>query len=125
MALSLLNVFLYVIFTSEALKEIYIKKEENNFIDKEILSSINHPFYNLGGVCSNFEHCINFFTNFYTYYESLQDKYIGNRREADSYDGCLTFECIATRNQLIFPFLYYKSIENIFVSENEITFILR
>ena len=111
-----------VIFTSEQLKEIYIKKEENNFIDKEILSSINHPFFNLGGVSSNFDHCISFFTNFYTYYESLQDKYIGNKREADTYEGCLTFECIINRNQLIFPFLYYKSIENINVSENEINY---
>ena len=55
---------------------------------------------------------MNFFTNFYTYYESLQDKFDAKKNKEVSYDGCLTFECISSKNQLIFPFIYYKSMVN-------------
>ena len=111
-----------MIFTSELFKEMYLNKDQRNYLDKEVLESINHPFYNLGGITSTFDNCINFISNFYTYYESLQDKFVDNKMEETSYEGCITFESISTRNQLIFPFFYSSIYENSTISENEINF---
>ena len=113
-----------VIFTSELFKEMYLNKDERNYLDKEVLESINHSFFNLGGISSNFDNCINFISNFYTYYESLQDKFINNKIEETSYEGCIPFESISSRNQLIFPFFYSSIYENSNISENEINSFL-
>ena len=43
-----------IIFTSPELKKIYIKRKKLYYLTEEILDSINNSFYNLGGICSNF-----------------------------------------------------------------------
>ena len=65
-----------MIFISELFKEMYLEKDERNYLDKEVLESINHSFFNLGGISSYFDNCINFISNFYKYYESLENKFI-------------------------------------------------
>ena len=44
------------------------------------------------------------------------------KREETSYEGCITFEFISSRNQLIFPFFYSSIYENPNISENETNF---
>ena len=61
-----------VIFTSDTFKKILKERKERlnyYYISKEILDSIGNPFYNLGGVNSNFESCIKFIFNFWKTFE--------------------------------------------------------
>ena len=87
------------------------------YITEEIRKSINNSFYNLGGVSSDFDSCINFIFNFYI---SLQIKFQITPIRQSSYDGCYTFECIYTKDQLIFPFFYHELMKEGKVSDNEI-----
>ena len=102
------------IFTSFNLsKEIVVNK--NKF--KDIKSS----FYNKGGVKTNFINCVKFFSEYSQFYNSNL-KNIYNKEINKSYDGCLTFEQIYSKNQLVLPFLYNEYMENEinFIPNNEI-----
>ena len=92
------------IFTSFNLaKEIVIN--QNKY--KEIKSL----FYNKGGVKTNFIDCVKFFKEYNLFYKSNL-KNIYNKEVNKSYDGCLTFEYIYSKNQLVLPFLYYETMES-------------
>ena len=82
-------------------------------------NKINSNFYNLGGVISYFNYCVNFI--FYIYkilFTNLTKK--TKEEKKNSYEGCLTFECISSKNQLILLFLYAELISGEEVSFNEI-----
>jgi len=109
-----------IIFTSENLKEIIIKRKiKSHFfkIYEDALYRINHPFYNLGGVSSDFDTCVNFIFNFYI---CLQNKFKLEEKGNTTYDGCITFEYIYSKNQLILPFLYNELMIKEEVPNNEI-----
>ena len=53
-----------IIFTSNKGKEILLKKRNQFSLQEGIFDSINNPFYNLGGVCSDIDSCINFISNY-------------------------------------------------------------
>ena len=92
------------IFTSlERAKEI----EDNRDIYKEI----NSPFYNKEGVKKDFLACIKSFNKYSSYYKSLT-KNLRSKTFDTSYEGCLTFEQIYTKNQLISPFIFNEIMEN-------------
>ena len=63
-----------VIFTSDKLKKILIKRKKQYYLTDDIFDSINNSFYNLGGVSSNFDYCINFIINFYNSFNYLQNR---------------------------------------------------
>jgi hypothetical protein len=77
-----------IIFTSDFLKDIILKRKIKYYFTEEILDSINNSFYNLGGVCSDFDSCLKFIFNFYI---CLQNKFKIEETEKTSYDGCITF----------------------------------
>ena len=107
-----------IIFTSEKFKKI-LTEEGNHFkLTDESYYTINDSFYNIGGICSNFKSCIDFIFNFY--YTYIEKNYPLKKGEKGSYDGCLTFENIYDKNQLIFPFLYNELFFEENVSDNDI-----
>ena len=108
-----------IIFTSHRIKNIFISQKSQYYLSDEVLKSINNPFYNLGGVCSDFESCVNFIFNLYIL---LRNRFLLSKNEESksSYDGCLTFECVSSKNQLIFPFIYSELVSGKEVSFNEI-----
>ena len=82
-------------------------------------NKINSNFYNLGGVSSYFDYCVNFIFNIYKIlFTNLTKK--TKEEKKNSYEGCLTFECISSKNQLILLFLYAELISGEEVSFNEI-----
>ena len=106
-----------IIFTSDNLKEILLKRKKKYDLTEEIFDSINNSFYNLGGVSSNFNSCMNFILNLYT---GFQNNLKVEEKEEISYDGCYTFEYIYTENQLVSPFLYTELMSKEKVSDNDI-----
>ena len=105
------------IFTS-----FYLSKEIA--INQDKYKEIKSPFYNKGGVKTNFIDCINFFKEYNLFYKSNL-KNIYNKEVNKSYDGCLTFEQIYSKNQLILPFLYNEIMEsniNLIPNSDIITF---
>ena len=104
------------IFTSDSLKEILLKRKKKYDLTEEIFDSINNSFYNLGGVSSNFNSCMNFILNFYS---GLQVK-LKDKKKDTSYNGCLTFEYIYSQNQLVLPYLYTELVSKDKVSDNDI-----
>ena len=111
-----------IIFTSDHLKEVILKRKRKHPIFKfyeENEYYINHPFYNLGGVSSDFDSCLNFILNFYSCLQN-QFKLKQKEKEKTSYDGCITFEYIYNQNQLVLPFLYNELMKKKEVSNNEI-----
>ena len=55
-----------IIFTSFSFEKKLKSKIPNNGLTVEVLSSISHPFYNLGGVHSLFSPCFNFIFDFHS-----------------------------------------------------------
>ena len=106
-----------IIFTSEENEKKLSQRKNLENIDEEIYNSINNSFYNLGGISSNYNYCINFIFNFYI---NIHNKFKINKLPKESYDGCLTFECIYSEKQLILPFLYNELMSEEIASENEI-----
>ena len=107
------------IFTSNKIKGALINKKFEYYLSKDAIDNINSNFYNLGGVSSNFDYCVNFIFNIY---KILFTNLIKKQKEKknNSYEGCLTFECIYSKNRLILPFLYEELISGEEVSFNEI-----
>ena len=106
-----------IIFTSDYLKDILLKKKIKYYFTEEILDTINDSFYNLGGVSSDFDSCLKFIFNIYI---GLQNKFKIEEIEKTSYDGCITFEYIYNQSQLLLPFLYNELRQKVKVSDNEI-----
>ena len=110
---------IYTIFTSNKIKDALINKKFEYYLSQDAIDSINSNFYNLGGVISYFNYCVNFI--FYIYkilFTNLTKK--TKEEKKNSYEGCLTFECISSKNQLILLFLYAELISGEEVSFNEI-----
>ena len=106
------------IFTSNKIKDALINKKFE-YLSQDAIDNINSNFYNLGGVSSNFDYCVNFIFNIYKIlFTNLTKK--TKEEKKNSYEGCLTFECISSKNQLILPFLYVELISGEEVSFNEI-----
>ena len=55
-----------IIFTSSSFEKILKNKVPNNGLTEEVLNSISHPFYNIGGVHSLFSPCFNFIFDFHS-----------------------------------------------------------
>ena len=107
------------IFTSNKIKETLINKKFEYYLSQDAIDNINSNFYNLGGVSSDFDYCVNFIFNIYKIlFTNLTKK--TKEEKKNSYEGCLTFECISSKNQLILPFLYAELISGEEVSFNEI-----
>ena len=107
------NIYLYKI------KESLINKKFEYYLSKDAIDNINSNFYNLGGVSSYFDYCVNFIFNIYKIlFTNLTKK--TKEEKKNSYEGCLTFECISSKNQLILLFLYAELISGEEVSFNEI-----
>ena len=110
---------IYTIFTSNKIKDALINKKFEYYLSQDAIDSINSNFYNLGGVSSDFDYCVNFIFNIYKIlFTNLTKK--TKEEKKNSYEGCLTFECISSKNQLILPFLYAELISGEEVSFNEI-----
>ena len=107
------NIYLYKI------KDELINKKFEYYLSQDAIDSINSNFYNLGGVSSDFDYCVNFIFNIYKIlFTNLTKK--TKEEKKNSYEGCLTFECISSKNQLILLFLYAELISGEEVSFNEI-----
>ena len=106
-----------IIFTSPELKAIYTQRKKTYYITEEILDSINNSFYNLGGVCSDFNSCMNFIFNFCL---CLETRAKLENNKIYSYDNCITFECVYSKNQLVIPFIYNELLCEEKVTDNEI-----
>ena len=109
-----------VIFTSDRFKKILKERKERPiyyYIKNEILDSIENPFYNLGGVNSKFLPCIGFISNFWN---ALQKDISKLQKGNISYEGCITFERIYSKNQLILPFILNELLSEEKVSDNEV-----
>jgi hypothetical protein len=102
-------------------QEVFVKRKKKYYLTDEIFDSINNRFYNLGGVVSDFESCINFIFN---YYLCSQNKLEIETIEKSSYDECITFECVYSINQLFFPLLFHDLMCEEKVSDNEIQIFL-
>ena len=109
-----------IIFTSNKGKEILLKRRNQFNLTEEILDSINNPFYNLGGICSNIDSCINFIFNYIMNNQNNYKPKEYNKNQNRSYDGCITFELINSKNQLYLPFKYNELINEEKISNNEI-----
>jgi len=107
------------IFTSNKIKDALINKKFEYYLSQDAIDSINSNFYNLGGVSSDFDYCVNFIFNIdKILFTNLTKK--TKEEKKNSYEGCLTFECISSKNQLILLFLYAELISGEEVSFNEI-----
>ena len=58
-----------IIFTSNKGKEMLHKGKKQSNSTEEVFNSKNNPFYNLGGICSDFDSCINFIFNYLITYQ--------------------------------------------------------
>ena len=88
-----------------------IRLAEEIGINNNIYKEIEFPFYNKGGVKINFADCVKSFEKYILFYKKLS-KNISYKKFNRSYEGCLTFELISKKNQLVFPFLFYEIMEN-------------
>ena len=106
-----------IIFTSSSFEKVLKNKIPSNGLTKEVLNSISHPFYNLGGVYSLFSPCFNFIFDFHS-----KLKTIFNKKEFTSnYEGCLTFEPISEITQLLMPSMIQSIIQKDIITENEVS----
>ena len=79
--------------------------------NKNKYKHIKSFFYNKDGVKTNFIDCINFFKEYSIFYKT-NIKNIFYQKMNKSYDGCLTFEQIYSKNQFVLPFLYNEFMES-------------
>ena len=84
------------------------KKQFNS--TKEVFNSINNPFYDLEGICSDFDSSINFIFNYLITYQNNFKPKEDNKNKKRSYEGCITFELVNSKNQLYLPFKYNELI---------------
>ena len=108
------------IYTTDELKNAYLKRIRYYLLNNEIYDSINNSFYNYGGINSDFYSSLDFISNFYF---CIKNKFFQKREREITYKGNITFEKINSEFQLIIPFLLNDLIkkENK-VSDNEIQY---
>ena len=82
-------------------------------IKTTIYKEIKSKFYNKHGVKTNFIDCMKCFGKYTSFYNSKVDKILKKNININrSYEGCLTFEQIYSKNQIILPFLAHEIMEN-------------
>ena len=108
-----------IIFTSEKYKKILEKKdnENNPLISYDILKSLNHPFYNLGGIFDDIDKLFEFLKKF--------DKNFKNKSQIEkykklSYDGLFTFKYIDSVDDMFVPLIYKDLLTKKEITELEI-----
>ena len=108
-----------IIFTSEEYKKILEKKdnENNPLISYDILKSLNHPFYNLGGIFDDIDKLYDFLKKF--------DKNFKNKSQIEkyknlSYDGLFTFKYIDSVDDMFVPLIYKDLLTKKEITELEI-----
>ena len=109
-----------VIFTTDELKNIYLKRYRHYLLTSDIYESINDSYYNYGGITSDFYSSLDFISNFYF---SIKNKFFPKKPKNIKYEGNITFEKINSVNQLIILFLYVKLLsEKNTILDNEIQY---
>ena len=88
-----------------------VKRAKEIEDNRDIYKEINSPFYNKEGVKIYFLDCIKSFNKYSLYYKNLT-KNLRSKTFDTSYEGCLTFNQIYTKNQLISPFIFNDIMEN-------------
>ena len=109
-----------VIYTTEELKNIYLKRYRHYLLTNEIYESINNSYYNYGGITSDFYACLDFISNFYF---SIKQKFFPKKEKDITYKGNIFFEKINSDVQLIVPFMHNELIsEENKISDNEMQY---
>ena len=102
---------IHIIFTNS--KDFII-----NLLNKKYSEDLNHYLINIENIAPTFEAIKNLLNK---YLEDEQSKIsLGNLEKPKDYNDCFHFEYIERSEQLIFPYLYKKIMENIKVSHSEI-----
>ena len=91
------------IFTS-----IYFAKEIEMGLTE--FKEINSPFYKKLGVKINFFDCIKGFENYSVFYKKMLNN-ISFEKIEKNYEDYITFDQIYSKNQLVFPFLFYEIMQ--------------
>ena len=108
------------IYTTDELKNAYLKRIRHYLLNNEIYDSINNSFYNYGGINSDFYSSLDFISNFYF---CIKNKFFQKKEREIKYKGNIIFEKINSEIQLIIPFLHNELIaEENKVSDNEIQY---
>ena len=71
---------------------------------------INSPFYNKLGIKINFFDCIEGFENYSAFYKKMSNN-ISFKKIERNYEDCIIFNQIYSKNQLVFPFLFYDIMQ--------------
>ena len=108
-----------ILFTSEKVKKVIKNKEKDPKIkfDEFIFDIINHPFYNAGGIFTDFDDLYNYLASFkinITIKESEK-----TMKELD-YNKAICFQKIESEKDLILPLLYKELESNIKITNKEI-----
>ena len=83
-------------------------------INKITFQEINSPFYNKGGVKTEFNDCIKSFENYSSFYKKLKENKnikLNNSKKEKNYNEDITFEIIYSKHQMVFPFLFYEIMD--------------
>ena len=108
---SLYIIPIHIIFTNH--KDIIINRLKNKYSE-----DLNNYLINIENIAASFEEVENLLKK---YLEDVPSKIkLGNLKKPNDYNDCFNFEYIEKSEQLIFPFLYKKIMENIKVSHSEI-----
>ena len=108
-----------ILFTSEKVRKVIKNKEKDPKIkfDEFIFDIINHPFYNAGGIFTDFDDLYNYLASFkinITIKESEK-----TMKELD-YNKAICFQKIESEKDLILPLLYKELESNIKITNKEI-----
>ena len=102
---------IHIIFTSH--KNIII-----NLLKEKYSEDLNNYLINIENIASSFDEVKNILNK---YFKDVPSKIkLGNLKKPKDYNYCFNFEYIEKSEQLIFPFLYEKIMENAKVSNLEI-----
>ena len=83
-------------------------------INKITFQEINSPFYNKGGVKTEFNDCVKSFENYSSFYKKLKENkniILNNNKKEKNYNEDITFEKIYSKHQMVFPFLFYEIMD--------------
>ena len=109
-----------IIFTSSKFKKILLGEEpdKNKRVSYDVKMSLNHPFYNPGGVLALYDDVEKFLKNFN---ENFKHSEISGTSIDLNYEGLFTFEYIETINDLFAPSVYKDILTMKNLTEEEIT----
>ena len=109
-----------VIYTTDELKKIYLKRLRHNFLTNDIYESINNSYYNYGGITSDFYSCLDFISNFYFL---IKQKFFAKKEKDIEYKINIYFEKVDSEIQLIFLFLFNEIMnEERQISDNDLQY---